>query len=64
MTQTIKKVTKAVPKNKKCWTAVVEHLQFPSIEKIHWWFACMCFSQSRDEKKGILLGQMSTAKKW
>ena len=34
MSQTIKKVTNAVPKNKKCWIAKVEHLRFPGVGKI------------------------------
>ena len=28
-------VTKAIPKNNKCWIAAAEHLQFFGVGKIH-----------------------------
>ena len=64
MSQIIKKTTKAVPKNKKCWIAAVEHLQFPGVgEILGREFLGTCFWQSGDKRKGVLFDPMTTAKK-
>ena len=50
-----KKVTNAVPTNKKCWIAAVKHLGISDEGKItRREFARMCFSMSGDERKGFL----------